>query len=232
MELHHTLVGWLIGLLGVSLILGTLFSWLTWCGLQTFFDSLVIRKSWHVPEEEIERVPIQPIFTGILERLFFTILIAFNIPGVAGGIFTWIIVKMVSGWNRITGGKETWRRVLSFNALINSLVSLLFAVLGGLIANGNIPLPTISFGELEREKVVKLICITLTLIGTIMVAFGYKVKEGISRDLRKQLELDRKCLISPSDVQQHPWLFYGGLALILLATLSQVLLIFGIIKLS
>ena len=128
----------------------------------------------------------------------------------------------------MTGGNETWRRVLSFNALINSLVSLLFAVLGGLIANGNISLPTISIGELERDKVILLISIVFTLIGTIMVAFGYKVKEGISRELRKQLKLDQKDLIVPSDIQQRPWLFYGGLVLILLATLSQVLLIAAI----
>lgn len=228
MVLDHTLVGWLIGLLGVSLILGSLFSWLTWCGLRKFFDSIVSRKGWDVPEEENERVPIQPVLTGILERLFFTILIAFNIPGVAGGLFTWIVVKMVSGWNRMTGGNETWRRVLSFNALINSLVSLFFAVLGGLIANGNISLPTISIGELERDKVILLISIIFTLIGTIMVAFGYKVKEGISKELRKQLEIDKKDFILPSDIQQCPWLFYGGLVLILLSTLSQVLLIAGI----
>ena len=47
---------------------------------------------------------------------------------------------MVSGWNRYTGSDDTWRRMLAFNALITNLVSLLFAVLGGLIANGTIKL--------------------------------------------------------------------------------------------
>jgi hypothetical protein len=137
---NHTLFGWLVGLLGVSLILGSLFSWLSWLGLRCFFDSTARRQKWTVPEQATERIPIQPVLIGVLERVFFTILVAFNISGVAGGLFTWILVKMLSGWNRITGGDETWRRMLAFNALINSLVSLLFGVIGGLIANGIIPL--------------------------------------------------------------------------------------------
>ena len=140
MEPEHTLIGWIVGLIGVSIILGTFFSWLSSRGLRCLFNKISCEKNWEVPENEIDRVPYQPFITGIIERLFFAILIAFNTPGVAGGIFTWIVVKMLSGWNRMTGGNETWRRALSFNALINSLISLLFAVIGGLIASGRIPI--------------------------------------------------------------------------------------------
>ncbi|MFZ2445850.1 MAG: hypothetical protein WAW37_05795 [Syntrophobacteraceae bacterium] len=150
---NHTFIGWLVGLFGVSLVAGTFFSWLVWHELRNFFDSTVKRLAWVVPPQANERVPIQPILTGILERLFFTILIAFNVSGVAGGIFTWMVVKMVSGWNRYVGEKEeTWRRVLAFNALINNLVSLFFGVIGGLIANGTINIPWTRTGHAIQQS--------------------------------------------------------------------------------
>ncbi len=137
---NHTVVGWLVGLLGVSLIVGSFVSFLVWLALRRWFNVTVQRLKWQVPPQAVGRIPVQPILIGILERLFFTILIAFNIPAVAGGLVTWILVKMVSGWNRFTGSDDLWRRMLAFNALINNIVSLLFAVIGGLIANGSIPL--------------------------------------------------------------------------------------------
>lgn len=95
---QHSLLGWLVGFLGVSLLL------------------------------------------GILERIFFSVLVAFGVSGVATAMTIWIGTKMATGWNRIAGGGDTWRRMLAFNGLISSLVSLFFAVVGGLIANGSIPL--------------------------------------------------------------------------------------------
>jgi len=44
---------------------------------------------------------------------------------------------MASGWNRIAEGKTKYK-MLAFNGLIVSLLSLFIAVLGGLIANGSI----------------------------------------------------------------------------------------------
>jgi hypothetical protein len=133
----HTVAGWLVGLLGVSLLLGSVCSYVVWDQLRRFFARTAQRQDWQVGQAA-GRIPVQPILIGVLERLFFTILIAFNVSGVAAGLGTWILVKMVSGWNRLAGGDEVWRRMLAFNGLINNLVSLLFAIIGGLIANGTI----------------------------------------------------------------------------------------------
>jgi hypothetical protein len=133
-------IGWTIGLGGVSLLAGSICSYFVWLQLHSFFERTAKKKRWGVKKEATERIPIQPILIGVLERLFFTILVAFEVSGVASGLTTWIVVKMVSGWNRYAGGDETWRRMLAFNGLINTLVSLLFAIIGGLIANGTIPL--------------------------------------------------------------------------------------------
>lgn len=138
--LQHSVVGWLVGLLGVSVVLGSICTWAAWRGLRAFFEATVQEREWVVPPEQTERIPIQPILIGILERIFFTVLVAFAVSGVATAMIVWVGAKMASGWNRIVGGGETWRRMLAFNGLMSSLISLLFAVVGGLIANGNIPL--------------------------------------------------------------------------------------------
>lgn len=102
----HTVAGWLVGLVGVSLLLGSLCSYVVWEQLRRFFLRTAQRLNWQVPDQAAGRIPVQPILIGLLERLFFTILIAFNVSGVAAGIATWILVKMVSGWNRLAGGDE------------------------------------------------------------------------------------------------------------------------------
>lgn len=134
----HTVTGWLVGLVGVSLVLGSICSYLVSMLLRRLFDHTARTRNWQLPAAETERVPFQRVLIGLIERLFFTILVAFNVPGVAAGLATWILVKMLTGWNRVAGEPAAWRRMLAFNGLINSLVSLLFAVLGGLIANGTI----------------------------------------------------------------------------------------------
>ena len=73
---------------------------------------------------------------------------------------------------------------------------------------------------------MQILSIVIALIGTYMLAFGLRVKEGISKDLRKEFNLDKSGLIAPSDVHQRPFLFYGGLGLLTIAALIQTLLLF------
>jgi hypothetical protein len=136
---QQTLWSWLIGLGGVSLILGSLVTWGVWKGLHSFYEDTVERKGWDVEKSKIEKIPRYPFITGILERVMFTLLIAFQVPGVGGGIFAWVGIKMVTGWGRVSGG-ETPYRMLAFTGLLSSLTSMLFAVVGGLICNGQIPI--------------------------------------------------------------------------------------------
>ena len=73
---------------------------------------------------------------------------------------------------------------------------------------------------------LQIASLALGLVGTWLLAFGLKVRPGISRDLRKELGLDETDLIAPSDVRTRPGLFWGGLLLLTLAgTLQAVALL-------
>jgi len=225
--MNQSLISWLVGLLGVSLLLGTICTSVAWKAFHSFFESTAKSKKWKVKWKQAERIPRQPYIIGILERVFFTVMVAFNISGVGTAILTWMLIKMLTGWNRIAGHGETWRRMLAFTGLLSSMISLFFAVIGGLIVNGSIPLPKVSLGELDLYKLVQLISIVITVIGTFMIAFGYRIDEGISKDLRKQLKIGQRGLIAPADIGLRPWVFYCGLLLLLLAAILQVLLMAG-----
>lgn len=83
--------------------------------------------------------------TGVVERLFFTLLVAFNISATAVSMIGWITVKMVTNWNarKLNPAAEDQQEAINwaFSALLTGLVSMLFALLGGLIASGVISLP-------------------------------------------------------------------------------------------
>jgi hypothetical protein len=91
-------------------------------------------------EGEPNRVP--PWLTGVTERLFFTIIVAFDISGAATAMIGWITLKLVSNWNRTSPQSpehEQWS-AWAFSALIGGLVSMLFALLGGLVCSGKLKL--------------------------------------------------------------------------------------------
>ncbi len=87
---------------------------------------------------EIKRIP--PALTGVLERLFFTAIVGLNLSGAAIAMIGWITVKMFPTWQR--GGVEDqddtpirW----AYASLLAGLVSMLFAMIGGLICLGRLP---------------------------------------------------------------------------------------------
>jgi hypothetical protein len=139
---HHTAATWTIGLVVVSLLLGSVVSWLVWKALHSFTISTARSKRWPFEEADAEKIPFYAFLAGILERLFFTILVAFGGAAIAPALVLWMIAKMTTGWNRITK-PGVFYRMLAFSGLISSLISMIFAVLGGLIANGSIPLFTL-----------------------------------------------------------------------------------------
>jgi hypothetical protein len=69
--------------------------------------------------------------TGLIERLFFTLLIAFEISGTGIAMVAWITVKMLQKWH---GEHKNY----SFLRLLSGMVSMLFALVGGLICSGRI----------------------------------------------------------------------------------------------
>jgi len=75
-----------------------------------------------------------PRITGTLERLFFAVLVGFDVSGTAIAMILWVAVKMTTEWfTVIQEQKEAWKGQIAFSALLGNVVSLLFALAGGLI---------------------------------------------------------------------------------------------------
>ncbi len=57
-----------------------------------------------IKKEEREKDSIIPILVlGPVERLFFSVAVAFNISGIATAMIAWIAAKMVAYWNTRDG---------------------------------------------------------------------------------------------------------------------------------
>jgi len=74
-------------------------------------------------------------------------------------------------------------------------------------------------------KSLQIISLILALTGTWLVAFGLRVKEGISTEMRNELKIEKTNLIVPSDVRQRIWLIILGLLSITIATILQAYVI-------
>lgn len=135
--MEHTLNNWAVGLGIVSLLLGSLITYIVWLQLHAYFNAQRDKKGWQISEDYTQTVPLFPILAGVLERIFFTVMIAFQISGVGGAIVAWVGIKLAVGWGSVKEGK-TPNRALAFVGLLSSLTSIFFAVIGGLICNGSI----------------------------------------------------------------------------------------------
>jgi len=105
---------WLIGLGVIAVWLGHyITSFLQW-GLRKYAESYGITSSvFKIENFQKKRHTFQPFLVGVLERTFFTILIAFEVSAIGAALILWITVKMIAGWNRYT--KDTFgSRVRAF----------------------------------------------------------------------------------------------------------------------
>ena len=80
--------------------------------------------------------PVPPWLTGALERSFFTVIVALNISGAAVAMIGWLTLKMVTNWNRPGPPRDVTQVRWAFSALLGGLVSMFFAVIGGVICRG------------------------------------------------------------------------------------------------
>jgi hypothetical protein len=119
---------WVIGLF-VSLGVG----WLV-----TYQFVRWVRAHYRIEEHTGAAAFVPPWLTGLVERLFFTVLIAFNISGTAVAMIGWIAAKMAANWNR--PGTPVAFAGAALSALLGGMMSMLFALLGGLICSGQIRL--------------------------------------------------------------------------------------------
>lgn len=74
-----------------------------------------------------------PIVIGIVERTIITTMIAWNISGTAGFIGAWVAIKSAVGWQMWARKSTTYERTVLFAGLIGSAVSVLFALIGGIL---------------------------------------------------------------------------------------------------
>ena len=87
-----------------------------------------------LPESSERQVPL--LITGTAERLFFTLVVAFNVPGAAIAMVAWIALKLLaSRADRERRAEELEKPLLAFEfaGLLGNLSSMFFALVGGLI---------------------------------------------------------------------------------------------------
>ena len=72
---------------------------------------------------------------------------------------------------------------------------------------------------------LQVFSIVSALSGTWFLAFGLKVRPGMERSLERDLEVEKRGLISPSSVRQRPVLFWVGLVLVSVGAVIQVWLL-------
>ena len=124
---------WIIGLT-FSVLGGWLVTW----------PSLTLLRKWmrlpEKPKSQGKSKPrgVPPTLTGMIERLFFSVLVAFSVEGFAAAMIAWLALKLATNWNRDFWKKTSSARLYGFSALLAGLVSMLFAFLGGLIAKGEL----------------------------------------------------------------------------------------------
>lgn len=121
----ETLVRWIVGLFVALAVGGVVTGWFL-SGLRSYLN--IARPSGRdVPNWLI----------GLSERLFFAVIIAFNISGAAVAMMVWIVLKIIPNWElQIKHG--TANKPLTWSSILASLCSMLFALLGGLIIRGTI----------------------------------------------------------------------------------------------
>lgn len=119
---------WALGLF-VALVIGAPATWVV---------SRLLRLSIGTRQSPLQQAGlpfVSPWITGTIERLFFATLIAFDLSGTATAMVGWITVKMVTNWNRASRSEEQ-HIASALVSLLSSMISMLFAVLGGVICRG------------------------------------------------------------------------------------------------
>jgi hypothetical protein len=114
-----------------------LFVSLVFGGIVTQYYARKVKKL--IGDEDPNYRILIPLSIGVVESLFFTIGVAFNLSGVMIGMVAWMGAKMAAHW-----GKESQEHQVSnivtvrFLVLVGTMLSLLFAMIGGLICAGRL----------------------------------------------------------------------------------------------
>ncbi len=96
------------------------------------------------PGPETLHKPVPPWLMGTCERFIFTMAVASELSGNVVGMMAWLALKMLTHWNRPgfdpKNEADQFKRVrFAQSAAVAGLISMTFALIGGLICNGEIP---------------------------------------------------------------------------------------------
>jgi hypothetical protein len=100
-------------------------------------------RAWlDAPEPDTPRLRVPGWLTGTIERIFFTTLVAFDISGYPTAMIGWLVAKMAVTWTgrgtpktdaEADANRADDYRISNLITLLNGLVSMTFALIGGLI---------------------------------------------------------------------------------------------------
>jgi len=118
----------------ISQVLGY---WLTPKYLEWIRDDF--KRAANFNEYNLEKWGAINRLVGVIERVFFTIIVAFDISGAAVAMVSWLLVKMATDWNRIVEeNRDRKYRGAAFCSLTAGVVSLTFALIGGVFIKAGI----------------------------------------------------------------------------------------------
>lgn len=117
------LLAWIIGLV-VSLLIGHFL---------TDYSLKYIRKKYSIfkyPDNEKTLIPAY--LTGLIERFFFTFIVAFDVSGTAIAMLVWMTLKLTRNLE-ILKEVDREKNESIYSGILGSMISLFFALIGGLI---------------------------------------------------------------------------------------------------
>ena len=118
---------WMTGFF-VSLVFG---------GIVTQYYARRVRKL--IGDQDPQYRILIPISIGVVENLFFTIGVAFHLSGVMVAMVAWMGAKMAAHWGRESKEHQVKNiETVRFLVLGGTMISLLFAMIGGLICSGKL----------------------------------------------------------------------------------------------
>lgn len=123
------MIKWIYGL-GFSLFIGELIIWLFLKKLRNYIGDK--------PNLQEGAKGIPGWVTGIVERLFFTIIIGLEVSGIPTAMVAWLGLKLLTNWNHPDWKDRPGARDFALSALLAGLISMFFAIFGGLICFGKI----------------------------------------------------------------------------------------------
>jgi hypothetical protein len=137
-------LSWVLGSV-VALLLGHMWTVTVLNLIRNYIYGQTLRRQEQIAPIYIDSLALPGWTVGTIERVFFGALVAFDISATAAGMVTWILVKMATDWHRILGAGQQnagpadpmyGPRSLAFGSLLGSMISLFFALIGGMVCRG------------------------------------------------------------------------------------------------